>query len=185
MNRATVKRNPTWRAEDNCDVLIRTAQTALIYLFIFWTFGSYLRQRGGDPAFVSKETVHFYYYYLLTHFVLCFQNPWKSKPEGIEHENIGVFPCHFFKERGNASSWSATITTTNINYGSTNTWHCCPECCGWPIPGNAQSPTGWGSGQPELTAECWNSMIFKDPSIPTILWFYHSDPIINKVETEL
>lgn len=32
MNGATVKRNPTWQAKDNCDALIRTAQTAFFVL---------------------------------------------------------------------------------------------------------------------------------------------------------
>jgi len=29
-------------------------------------------------------------------------------------------------------------------------WHCCPESCGFLIPGDAQSQAGWGPGQPEL-----------------------------------
>ena len=29
-------------------------------------------------------------------------------------------------------------------------WHCCPERCGCPIPGDIQGQVGWGLGQPEL-----------------------------------
>lgn len=71
MNRATVKRNPTWRAEDNCDVLIRTAHTAFF-------FPPKLLEVVSDNVeeiqlLFQRKLFNFYLFICL--FALCFQNP--------------------------------------------------------------------------------------------------------------
>jgi len=134
----------------------------------FWKL-SQTTWRRSSFCFKGNCSIFIYLFVYLHCVFKTLRFPWETKAEGIEHKNIGAFSCHFFKEHGNSSPWSATITTANIMHGNTSTWHCCPESCGCLIPGSAQGQAGRGSRQPELTAGGWNRMIFKVPSFPTIL----------------
>jgi len=56
---------------------------------------------------------------------------------------------------GASAEGSASVAFFSLTRRLVRPWHCCPESCGYPIPGGAQGQVGWALG----SLSCWGEAL--------------------------